>query len=45
MMSRNTVAARAANRPKLTGVLFVTLLALSQAGTAAAAAGSTLGGP
>jgi hypothetical protein len=34
-----------ASHPKLTGFLFVALLALSRVGDAAAAAGSTLGGP
>ncbi|MFC5969749.1 hypothetical protein ACFPYI_00250 [Halomarina salina] len=44
-MSKTTVAERLANHPKLTGALFVALIALSQVGSAAAAAGSTLGGP
>lgn len=39
------IATTVASRPKLTGFLFVALLALSRVGDAAAAAGSTLGGP
>ncbi|MFD1512655.1 DUF7503 family protein [Halomarina rubra] len=44
-MSRTTIADRVSKHPKLTGVLFAALLALSQVGAAAAATGSTLGGP
>jgi len=44
-MSDSEIAAYLAEHPKMTGVLFTTLLALSQAQAAAASHGSTCGGP
>jgi hypothetical protein len=44
-MSETKVSTYLAEHPRMAGVLFTLLLALSQAGAAAAAHGSTIGGP
>jgi hypothetical protein len=44
-MSDDTLAAYLAEHPKLTGVLFTTMLLLSQAGTALAGQGTGTAGP
>lgn len=44
-MSDDTLAAHLAEHPKLTGVLFTTMLLLSQAGTAMAGVGTGTAGP
>jgi hypothetical protein len=44
-MSDDKVAAYLAEHPKMTGVLFTTMLLLSQAGSVAAASGMTTSGP
>lgn len=44
-MSDNILAAHVAQHPRLAGVLFTTLLCLSQAGTALAGHGAAYPGP